>query len=87
MFCAIYDCMEVLSHPAQAVPPELTPEIKAQLLDHYLLVSHWRYRWYLDVLATVKDTPKDTWPAPPWYVIYHVPGMGFEKLSSSGMSQ
>jgi len=50
--------MEVLFQPAQAVPPHLTPEAKVNLLNHYLLVSHWRYRWYLDVLTSVKDTPK-----------------------------
>jgi hypothetical protein len=37
--------------------------------NYYLLVADYRYRLYLDLLVSVRDTPKETWPMPPWYAI------------------
>ncbi|PMD30293.1 hypothetical protein L207DRAFT_641851 [Hyaloscypha variabilis F] len=69
MFCAVYDAMSYLTHPTNiSSPKKLTEEQMEQYANHYLLVAHWRYRWYLDLIHSVKDTPKETWPVPPWDV-------------------
>jgi Glycine-rich domain-containing protein-like len=68
MFCAVYDSMSFLTNPFNvAAEKQLTEEQMEQYLNHYLLVAHWRYRWYLDLLHSLKDMPRDSWPAPPWY--------------------
>ncbi|KAE9375116.1 hypothetical protein N431DRAFT_463222 [Stipitochalara longipes BDJ] len=69
MFCAVYDSVSFLTHPINInSPKKLTEEQMEQYANHYVLVAHSRYRWYLDLIHSVKDTPKDTWPAPPWDV-------------------
>jgi hypothetical protein len=71
MFCVVYDAMRYLNHPLNITAQnKLTEEQMEQYLDHYLLVAHWRYRWYLDLLHSVKDMPQESWPSPPWYICH-----------------
>lgn len=51
MFCVVYDAMSYLNRPSNITAQiKLTVEQMEQYLDHYLLVAHWRDRWYLDLL-------------------------------------
>jgi hypothetical protein len=86
MFCAVYDGFGTL-HPGTAYihKTQYTPEQSEIMINYYLVVAHIRYRLYLDLLVSVRDTPKESWPLPPWYVTNSAYRIKWQKFTFQGM--
>jgi hypothetical protein len=46
-----------------------TPEQAENMTNFYLALADFRYRMYLDWLVSLGNTPTESWPKPPWYVM------------------
>lgn len=73
MFCAVYDALGSLPTLAQIIvnkyaPPE-TPDKAQARTEQNLVIAHYRYTLYLDLLVNERNSPKDQWPLPPWHAI------------------
>jgi hypothetical protein len=86
MFCAVYDGFGTL-HPGTAYihKTQYTPEQSEIMANYYLIVAHIRYRLYLDLLVSVRDTPKESWPVPPWYITNSAYQIRQQKFTFQGM--
>jgi hypothetical protein len=69
MFCGVYDLFGTM-HPlvAHVVKRQYTPEGIENWTNYCLQVVHYRYTLYLDLLVSLRHTPKDRWPLPQWYI-------------------
>ncbi|KAF4634273.1 hypothetical protein G7Y89_g3830 [Cudoniella acicularis] len=69
MFCGVYDLFGTI-HPLaeMIIKRPYTPTEAEANTNHYLRIAHYRYTLYLDLLVSIRHTPKETWPAPQWDV-------------------
>ncbi|KAN0101525.1 hypothetical protein V8E51_012035 [Hyaloscypha variabilis] len=69
MFCGVYDIFGRMQPLVSMIMKrEYTPQESEYFTNHYLHVAHYRYTLYLDLLASLRNTPKETWPLPQWDV-------------------
>ncbi|KUJ16763.1 uncharacterized protein LY89DRAFT_782038 [Mollisia scopiformis] len=64
MFCAVYE--KLGSSPAVAT--SWTSQDADARIDTFLRIATYRYTLYLDLLVSVTEKAKETWPLPPWDV-------------------
>lgn len=69
MFCGIYDLFGTM-HPlvAMVMKRAYTAQKVEHWTNYYLEVANFRYTLYLDLLVSLRHTPKNTWPLPQWDV-------------------
>jgi hypothetical protein len=65
MFCAVYQ--KFGDRPVGLIRGgDWTAQDTYDRIDEYLTIANYRYTLYLDLLVSVKDNAKETWPLPPW---------------------
>lgn len=70
MFCAVYDALGTMHSIVNYIfKSGYTAEQSEAMINYYLSVADYRYRLYLDLLLSMRDTPKECWPVPSWYAI------------------
>jgi hypothetical protein len=70
MFCTVYDSLG--TQPplgAMITRRDYTPEQSDSQLDRLLVAVEYRYHLWLQLLTSVQNRPKQTWPLPPWCVV------------------
>jgi len=68
LFVAVYDTFQNHFSLTALLSGRISaPELQEAQLNHFLRIADFRYRLYLELLVSVSNTPKETWPLPQWY--------------------